>query len=466
MLVHLAPFLFSALAARGMRLADLLLIALDGLRSNRTRSLMTLAGVAVGVAALLALLSYGAGLQRIARAEFDALALYNTLRVTSTPTPISGFGDLTVRTNDANARVDEVALTDSVLAVLDAVPGVVAAYPEITFPAQVRWDDKEIDVVADGIPLAMGVVPGYRPEQGTFFETAGDSAAFVSVSMLDRLGLGAPEDALGKTVTLLVPTLVMDELRRSMLLISFGLQSIPIRSERVPIRIAGVLPEENQQLTGFSRLVLPLDFAASLPKITFFSSLDLILRDSNTAGYGAARVQIAEEGSYAQVKAAIEATGVFATGFREQFAQVERLFRVMDLSLAIVGIIGLLVATLGIANTMAMSVLERTGEIGVMKAVGGRQRDIRRQFLVESAVLGVVGGVAGVVIGFAFVRLLSYGVQRLLESQSVPPIDVFYTSPWLVLGCIAVAVGVAVLAGVWPSSRAAKLEPVAALQRT
>ena len=80
--------------------------------------------------------------------------------------------------------------------------------------------------------------------------------------------------------------------------------------------------------------------------------------------------------------------------------------------------------------------------------------------------LGGVGGVAGVVIGFAFVRLLSYGVQRLLESQSVPPIDVFYTSPWLVLGCIAVAVGVAVLAGVWPSSRAAKLEPVAALQRT
>ena len=96
---------------------------------------MTLAGVAVGVAALLALLSYGAGLQRIARAEFDALALYNTLRVTSTPTPISGFGDLTVRTTDANARVDEVALTDSILAVLNAVPGVVAAYPEITFSA-------------------------------------------------------------------------------------------------------------------------------------------------------------------------------------------------------------------------------------------------------------------------------------------------------------------------------------------
>ncbi|MEL7363176.1 MAG: FtsX-like permease family protein, partial [Bacteroidota bacterium] len=352
------------------------------------------------------------------------------------------------------------------LAALDTIPGVVAAYPEITFPARLRWKGNEIDVVVEGVPQAMATVPGYRPEHGAFFETDADTTAFVSVSMLERLNFGPPEEAIGRTVTLIVPTLDLEELRRSMLLISFGLQSIPIRSQPYQIRIAGVLPEENQQLTGFARLVLPLDFAAALPKITFFSSLDLILRDSNTDGYGAARVQVAEERAYAEVKAAIEETGVFATGFREQFEQVERLFRVMDLSLAIVGIIGLLVATLGIANTMAMSVLERTGEIGVMKAVGGRQRDIRRQFLVESGVLGVVGGVVGVVVGFGFVRLLSYGVQRFLESRAVPPIDVFYTSPWLALTCIAIAVAVAVLAGVWPSSRAAKLEPVAALQRT
>ncbi|MEM6785550.1 MAG: ABC transporter permease [Bacteroidota bacterium] len=449
-----------------MHLADLLLLALDGLRSNRTRSLMTLAGVAVGVAALLALLSYGAGLQRLARAEFDALALYNTLRVTSTPTPISGFGDLTVRTSDPASRVAEVPVTDSLLAAIETLPGVVAAYPELTFPARLLSGEKEIDVMTDGVPLSMRTVPGYSPEHGTFFETAADTAAFVSVSMLERLDLGPPEDAVGKTVELLVPTLDMDELRRSMMMISFGLKAVPIRSVTYPVRIAGVLPDENQQLTGFARLVLPLDYAASLPKITFFSSLDLILRDSNSDGYGAARVQVAEEKDYGDVKAAIEETGVFATGFREQFAQIERLFRVMDLSLAIVGIIGLLVATLGIANTMAMSVLERTAEIGVMKAVGGRRRDIRRQFLVESGVLGVIGGVIGVVVGFGFVRLLSYGVQRFLESRAVPPIDVFYTSPWLVLGCIAIAVAVAVLAGVWPSSRAAKLEPVAALQRT
>ncbi|MEM9996327.1 MAG: ABC transporter permease [Bacteroidota bacterium] len=451
-----------------MRLADLLRLALDGLRRNRTRSLMTLAGIAVGVGALLALLSYGSGLQRLARAEFDALALYNTLRVTSTPTPISGFGDLTVRNttpiDSAGRRIAEVDVTDSLLTVIEALPDVLAAYPEVNFPARVRWRGKEIDVAVEGVPLSLGALPAYQPAHGAFFQSETDTVALVSASMLDRLGFASPEEALGRRITLLVPTLDVQKLRQSIMFISLGLQSIPITSEQHRVRIAGVLPEENQQLSGFVRLLLPLDYATAMPKIAFFSSLDLILRDSNSDGYGAARVQIADRDRYAEAKADIEGLGVYAMGFREQFTQLERLFRVMDLSLGIVGVIGLLVATLGIANTMSMSVLERTPEIGVMKAVGGLGRDVRRLFLVESALLGLVGGLVGVVLGFGFVRLLSLGVRRLLASQNVPPVDLFYTAPWLVLGCLVVAVLVAVTAGAWPSARAARIEPLQALQ--
>lgn len=119
-----------------MRVADLLRLAFANLRRNGMRSALTLVGVLIGVAALLALLAYGSGVQQAARGEFNALELYNTLRVTARPNPIGSPGDLAFRTEAPADTTPAVPLTDSLIQEIEQIEGVLAAYPEVGFPAQ------------------------------------------------------------------------------------------------------------------------------------------------------------------------------------------------------------------------------------------------------------------------------------------------------------------------------------------
>ncbi len=155
---------------------------------------------------------------------------------------------------------------------------------------------------------------------------------------------------------MITATLDYAKLQQAMFSFGLGMRTLPLKEQAHVLRVAGVLPEEGQALSGFVRLLVPLDFAASLQKVTFFSTLDLVTRGDDTGGYTAARVQLRSEDAYAEVKSAIERQGLFATGFRDQFAQLDRLFAILNGTLAIVGLIALFVATIGIANTMMMNV--------------------------------------------------------------------------------------------------------------
>lgn len=449
-----------------MQTADLIRLAAGNLLRNRTRSTMTLVGVAIGVAALLALLSYGLGLQRIADEEFATLELYNTLRVTSTPNPIDSFADVSARTLDPTRMdtIDLVPLTDSVLTELAALPGVLAAYPEVAFPVRVRNRKREVFAGAEAVPLVFETIPAYQPAVGSFFETEADSAVLIPASMVERLGFDSPEAAVGERIKVITATLDRAKLQRALFSFSFGNGMLPIKEEQHRLRIAGVLPEEGQALSGFVRLVVPLGLAQSMQKVTFFSTLDLVARGPDIGGYQAARVQITSENAYAETKAAIEEQGLFATGFRDQFAQLDRLFAIMNGTLAIIGLIALLVATIGIANTMMMNVMERTREIGVMKAIGGDDTDVQRLFVVESLLLGLGGGLLGIAFGWLVTRGLGAGVVAYLDRVGVPPLDVFYTPPGLAAVILIGTLVVSVLAGFVPAQRAARVEPIAALR--
>ena len=110
-----------------MRFADLIQLAWANVRRNRTRSLLTLVGVAVGVAALLTLLSYGQALQGNARGEFERLELYNTLRVTSRPDMLGQMAGVSVGADEGEGEGPETPLTDSLIGVFGRMPGVLAA---------------------------------------------------------------------------------------------------------------------------------------------------------------------------------------------------------------------------------------------------------------------------------------------------------------------------------------------------
>jgi putative ABC transport system permease protein len=449
-----------------MRFSDLLTLAWDNLWRNRTRSVLTGIGVAIGVAALLTLLAYGAGLQHNAEREFNALELQNTLRVTAHRIPSMTGSTRALSLPDSVRRPGEqVPLTDSLVRAMEQMDGVLAAYPEVTFPAAVRSDRREIGVSAEAIPMAFQSIDAYRPIAGRFFADASEAAILLSPSMTERLGYARPEAAVGDTVRLVTASLNFRALREVGSLLTSGLRALPMGQRPYRVRVVGILSESQQPLTGLTRVLVPTGFARTLQKVTFFSTLDLLFRNAETReGYSAVRVQLTPSADPARVRATIERMGVYTTSFREQYDRLEQLFLILDLALGIIGAIALIVAGIGIVNTILMNVRERVPEIGIMMAVGGDAADLQRLFVVESATLGALGGGAGLAFGGGLVVALDWGVNRYLDTLGVPPITVFEVSPWMLLGIFAGAVFISLGAGIVPARRAARIEPAEALR--
>jgi putative ABC transport system permease protein len=140
------------------------------------------------------------------------------------------------------------------------------------------------------------------------------------------------------------------------------------------------------------------------------------------------------------------------------------IFTIFDSLLAIFGSLALAVATLGIVNTLVMAILERRREIGVLKALGAADRDVKRLFFAEAGVMGLLGGIVGVVFGWMIGRAVTIGTNIYLKQQNLPTTDIFSVPWWLAILAIVFAVIVSLVAGLYPASRAARLNPVEALR--
>lgn len=183
-------------------------------------------------------------------------------------------------------------------------------------------------------------------------------------------------------------------------------------------------------------------------------------------GFNRATVIVADDEHVEQVAEAIKTTGLNHFALIDVLQRVRFNIRVITYIMAVLGAVALFVAGLGIANTMVMTVLERTHEIGVMKAVGARDGDVQRLFLAEGAVLGLLGGLMGLLAGWAVSFPVNDYVAQKLESEFRQPIasSLFAFPWWLTCGVPLFAAVITMLAAVYPARRAAKVDPIVALR--
>jgi putative ABC transport system permease protein len=139
--------------------------------------------------------------------------------------------------------------------------------------------------------------------------------------------------------------------------------------------------------------------------------------------------------------------------------QLESVFGYMQAGLIILASISLLVAAMGIMNTMLMAVMERTHEIGVMKAIGAKNRNILFLFLLEAGVVSAIGGVCGCILGVIGAHVISFGIQMALDVEIAAIVK-----PEVLLGGVAVAMLVGILSGLYPARKASKMSPVEAVR--
>ena len=128
------------------------------------------------------------------------------------------------------------------------------------------------------------------------------------------------------------------------------------------------------------------------------------------------------------------------------------------------GSLALAVASIGIVNTLVMAILERRREIGIMKAIGASDSDVKRVFFAEAGAMGLLGGVLGVILGWLIGRVINTGTNIYLTRQGASSVEIWFVSWWLVAGALGFAVVVSLLAGWYPASKASRLDPVEALR--
>jgi hypothetical protein len=190
-----------------------------------------------------------------------------------------------------------------------------------------------------------------------------------------------------------------------------------------------------------------------------------MIKEDEAEGYQMAVVRVSDPEALPNVQKRLNELGFSSFSVVDQLKELRTVFLILNSALGLLGGISLLVASFGIANTMIMSILERTREIGIMKAIGAEDREIKLIFFVEAGLIGLAGGVLGSLAAWAIAAVANRVAYRfVLKPQGVSYVDFFALPPYLWLSAILFAVAVAILAALYPAARAARIDPVKALR--
>lgn len=446
-----------------MKLGDVARYGLANLTRHKLRTVLTLCGVALGVATLTVLVALGSGLKRMAATQFDQAELTTRIVVLQGGTKEAVrsrlFGGRTRRAT--GVKIDDKAITQ-----LGKLPGVLVAYPQVIAPVGAELNGQIAVMGAEGLPI--GTLTGTYQEAllaGQYWQADDGAEVCVlpSVLLLD-FGFRTPTEAIGATLNLTSAVNLQDyapvkeagpsaktgEVRRYER--REGAEWKPVQ-----VKVIGVYESKKFGYTG-RFLHAPLALARRLA-----AEFD---PDPNTTPgeYRRAVVKVKSHLDLLRVRQEVEAKGFDTQTVFDVLSKLQMVFTVFQVLLTFFGGIGLAVAFFGIANTMVMAVLERTREIGVLKALGARDRDIRRLFLGEAATIGLLGGVIGILGGWLVGQGLN-GVARWMSPEAADlEMGLFYVEPWLAAVWVGIATVVATIAGILPAWRAARMDPVEALR--
>jgi ABC-type lipoprotein release transport system permease subunit len=490
---------------------DVLQLAMRNLREAKLRATLTSMGVIVGVAVIVTMVSFGLGLQRNMLSRFRALDLFNEIRV---------FGksvfSMALSNVDARLRRDENPgdrrgpafrpdktptriLDDAAVAEIQKIPGVSYVEPDIGFTAYVRCNGKVFPQSVSGasVPNASSRFKTFAA--GQMISRPDANEAIVSDVFAETCGYSKPADAVGQPLEFLTTRTDRaedksekrnesgnDETSSSF----FGLP-LEENKESAPantivartFRIAGVLGQEKREgsaqggpvgLSFNAQIYIPLpaahDWTRNHRNPMGEVALALArqsgqLSESDSEGYASAVVRVNDPVALTDVRKRLTDLGFGSFSIVDQLDQIRTVFLIIDSVLGLLGGISLLVASFGIANTMIMSILERTREIGIMKAIGAEDREIKLIFFFEAAVIGLFGGVIGSLAAWGIDGLANRLAYRfILKPQGASFVDFFSLPPYLWLGAILFALLVSILAALYPAARAARIDPVRALR--
>ena len=461
-----------------MKAYDLAELAIRNLRESVLRNSLTTVGISVGVASLVAMLSLGIGLQQMATRRLVRSGLFDTVVVTSRR-DLRNFN----RGEDAENAPDPAqspVLDEPARQKLEHLPNVVEAYPDLRFITSFTFEDKPHLTMVAGIPSSYKTNDAFEGLQGSFFSS--DTASEIILQKTFAADLLGKTQKPGREETP-VTELAKPLLGREMTMryaervdTAAGAEradagpgdaaNYSIQSHELKLRIVGVtdLDPDSMRGTARARVLLPLKLVQSLHVVQPNAMRDTTQAASNVPTYSTVSVRVKNPAKIQSVEEAVKKLGFNTFSILDATRSMRRFFTVLDLFLGIFGSLALAVASIGIVNTLVMAILERRREIGILKAIGASDIDVKKLFFAEAGVMGAFGGALGVALGWAIGRVINLGTNIYLRRQDMAPEQIWFVPWWLVGSAVAFAIVVSLLSGLYPAARAARLDPVQALR--
>ncbi len=455
---------------------DLLDLAVRNLRQSKLRNGLTTVGISVGVASLVAMLSLGVGLQQLATKRLAGSGMFDTVFVTSKQ-DFRGFD----REQDRKDQHPENApvLDDAARDKMTHLQYVTEVEPEIRVMGEIVYGGQTHYGFVTGLPMSARENEAFDNLQGKFFSRSDAEEVILLNDFAKELAPQNPKALIGHEVTLRYgehQPLAADSDASGRPQLS-GEQSdssnakggdsygFSVVRKTQQLRVMGIIDEEpygGMRTVSRGRIFLPVDLTAKL-NMAEFSDMRSSLRGHGRT-YMTLTVRVKDPAKVAQVQDAIKQMGFRTFSVLDAAKSLRRFFTVLDLFLGIFGSLALAVATLAIINTLVMAVLERRREIGVMKAIGASDGDVKRLFFAEAGAMGFFGGVLGIALGYGIGNAINIGTGIYLHNHQLPAEAVWIMPPWLIGAAIAFSIVVSLLAGLYPASRAARLDPVQTLK--
>ncbi len=458
-----------------MKFRDMLRMSGSSLWKRKVRTILTVLGVVIGTASIVVMISLGLGLSRASMAEIEQYGGITTITVSEQGGYMGDMGD-----SENAVEANENHLDDDVVEQIRQIEHVKDAYPLLETEALALKGGFQSYLSIRGVDAdKMGEI-GIKLGQGSFPEKDAGQLQAVYGNMIiadfynEKTGEGYWYNGSMPDIDLMTDTIMyVFDVDAYYNFLWGGTQedgtAAPMPKKRI-VETAGIIEGGVEDYNSNSNYVYcDIDELKKILKKEYKNKA-IPGQPTTAAGkaykeiyYTTIQVSVDDMDNVKQVQSEINAMGYQASSNAEWVESMQGQYTYIQLALGGIGAVSLIVAAIGIANTMMMSIYERTKEIGIMKVLGCDMRNIQGMFLLEAGYIGFIGGVAGLALSYGLSAIINAVVKKLELGMNMT-VGISYIPLWLALVSLGFAVLVGMAAGFFPSLRAMKLSPLAAIR--
>jgi len=389
-----------------MKFSDASEIVISTFAHNKMRTFLTIFAISIGIGAITLLVSLGYGLQKLTIQRISSSEAFSTLSLSA------GNVNLDSKTVEQLNSIDDIAFMGL----------------NYAFSGRTVIENSQTDTTVNLVDSNFLKLENLSFSAGGIYtEENADNALVISSQEAKALGFASDAEAVGKILKLTV---------------YYNSEDVA-QNQEIELKINGVTKETESNISyvPIARFNVPTSVAYSLIKVK--------LNDVNRA---------------TEIQKQIEAMGISVYSVAQTIDQMNRIFRIVQYVLAVFGLIALFVASIGMFNTLTISLLERTREIGIMRVLGATARDVKKIFLIEAVLMGFFGGLVGLagslIISFAGNAIIGNLAKNLGGEATYP----FYTPWYFIAFVVVVSLLIGLITGFYPARRASNLNPLDALR--